>query len=449
MSTSSPARHPFAERPHRTLVMLSLPVMASMVVEPLAGLVDTGFVQRLGAAPASALGAATALLSSILWIFNFLGAGTQTEVALALGRNDKEASRHAVSLALALALVIGVLLSLVAWASIEPAVRWMSDDPGVQSDTASYLRARLVGVPAALVLLTAFGALRGLQDMRTPLWIAGGVSAANIVLDALLIFGAGPIPAFGITGAAWATTASQIAGAGLAVLAVRQRIGLTSRLDVRRAVALLVIGRDMVMRTGALLLFVLWSTRSAIHIGAEAGAAHQALRQIWMLMAFLLDAFAASAQSLVGYFLGAAEVALARRVARVACSWGLGAGAVVALLLLASESMVAFLLVPPPAQVIFSVPWVICAVTQPLNALSFVTDGIHLGTADYAYLRNGMFVATAIGILSLEAIDLRSPNALVLVWLATGLWISVRAVFGVLRLWPGTQTSPLRTREGV
>ena len=53
-------RHPFLDRPHRTLIGLSVPVMAALVVEPLAGLVDTAFVERLGAAYAAALAAASA-----------------------------------------------------------------------------------------------------------------------------------------------------------------------------------------------------------------------------------------------------------------------------------------------------------------------------------------------------------------------------------------------------
>jgi len=77
--------HPFVRNPHRTLIALSLPVLLSLVAEPLTGLVDTAFVARLGAVPLAALGVATVLLSSVFWIFNFLGIGTQTEVARAEG----------------------------------------------------------------------------------------------------------------------------------------------------------------------------------------------------------------------------------------------------------------------------------------------------------------------------------------------------------------------------
>ena len=103
----SPAKHPFVLHPHRTFTTLSLPVMASLVVEPFASLVDTAFVERLGAASAAGLGAATALLSGLLWIFNFLGVGTQTEVAQAMGAGKAQQVGRVASLGMLLAISLG------------------------------------------------------------------------------------------------------------------------------------------------------------------------------------------------------------------------------------------------------------------------------------------------------------------------------------------------------
>jgi MATE family multidrug resistance protein len=426
------------------MLALSIPVMVSLVVEPLAGVVDTAFVERLGSAPAAALGASTVLLSSILWVFNFLGIGTQTEVAHALGRGRRGEARQAVTLALVVAVLFGIAVGLGAWGALGSVARWMSDDSAVRDATIIYTSVRLMGAPAVLVMLVAFGALRGLQDMRTPLWIAAGISALNVVLDALLIFGAGPIPRLGIAGAAWATLASQVLGAAVAVGCVARGLGLSRHIAWGRTGSLLVVGRDMVLRTGSLLFFLLMAQRSALQIGVESGAAHQAVRQIWTLTAFLLDAFASAAQSLVGYFLGARRVAQALRVARVASLWALGTGGALAILLLLLQRPVAALLVPPSAVGLFAGAWVICALSQPLNALSFVTDGIHWGAADFAFLRNGMLISTAAGLVGLSAIDPSSPHALAWVWCVTALWSALRSGFGVARIWPGVGKAPLR-----
>jgi MATE family multidrug resistance protein len=306
-----------------------------------------------------------------------------------------------------------------------------------------YLEIRLLGAPALLAMVAAFGALRGLHDMRTPLWIAAGSNAANAALDAVLIPGLGPIPGFGIAGAAWATVIAQWAGAGFAVAAIRRRVGLPARIDWRRAGSLLVVGRDLFLRTGLLVVFVALATRTATQLGADAGAAHQAIRQVWILTAFALDAFAASAQSLVGYFVGAGQVARARRVAGVAVAWGTGLGVALLLGMLLAQDAVAAALVPVAARPAFAAAWWVAAAAQPLSAVSFVTDGIHWGTRDYRYLRNAMALASTAGALLLFAGEASGRASLAGVWWITALWIAVRAALGAVRVWPGPGRAPL------
>ncbi len=443
-AAASPDDHPFVRRPHRTLLRLSLPVLVSLVAEPLSGLVDTAFVSRLGATPLAALGVGAVLLSSVFWVFNFLGIGTQTEVARALGAGAAARAREVSGIALALAAGLGVVLAAAGWPSVGPAATAMGAEGAVHEGATVYLRIRILGGPAMLLMMASFGALRGLQDMRTPLWIAVGSNALNAALDAVLIFGLGPVPALGIAGAAWATTASQWIGAAWAVAAVRRRIGLPPRLHPRDALDLLVVGRDLFIRTGLLVVFILFATRAATRIGADSGAAHQAVRQVWLFTALVLDAYAATAQSLIGYFLGAGLVAQTRRVAAIACGWGFVTGFALALGMWLGEGPVAALLVPESARALFASAWLVSALAQPLNALSFVTDGIHWGARDYRYLRNAMLTATGLGLTAIALLDESAPGALTRVWLATAAWIAVRSALGVARIWPGLGAAPLR-----
>jgi MATE family multidrug resistance protein len=418
--------------------------MVSLVAEPLTALVDTGFVARLGPAPLAALGVATTLLSSVLWVFNFLSIGTQTELARSHGGGEERKGRQITSLALGLGAVLGVTLALVAWPAAPAALRLLGLDEAGVAAGAGYLRVRLLGAPAVLLTVAASGALRGRQDMRTPLAIALVVNALNLVLDPLLIFGLGPFPRLELVGAAWASIFSQWLGAGLALVAVSRDIGLTSQRVWRDAGRLFTIGVDLFLRTGSLLLFLALATRAANRLGVESGAAHQAVRQSWILTAFLLDAYGVAAQSLVGFFLAAGQRPVARRVARVACSWGLGSGAALAAGMLLATGPVTRLLVPESARLAFLGAWWAAALFQPLNSLSFVTDGIHWGTSDYRFLRNAVATATAIGALLLALLEGHPGFDLTDVWLITGVWIAVRAGFGVARIWPGFGASPLR-----
>ncbi|QGY41351.1 MATE family efflux transporter [Pseudodesulfovibrio cashew] len=438
--------HPFVRRPNRTLLGLALPVLFSLVAEPLTGLADTAFVARLsGSEPVAALGVGTVAFSSIFWAFTFLGIGTQTEVAQAVGGGHHERAVKVVSLAAAMATGIGVILMLAALPVLSPIAALLGGEGAVNDLACQYMYYRLLGAPAVLVTLACFGALRGVQDMRTPLFVAVGINLVNVLLDWWLIFGAGPVAPMGVAGAAIASTASQWIGAIWTLAVVKKRLGLT--MDIRGAgvARLMKIGGDLFVRTGSLLVFLALCTRVANKAGADEGAAYQAIRQFFLFSALFLDAFAISGQSLVGYFLGAGDRALARRVARSVCLWSLATGVVLCGAMLLGEAGVAWLLVPPSAMAVFGPAWLVVSLSQPVGALSFATDGIHWGTGDFRYLRNAMLAASLMAggaVMYLEAV--RPEHLLVYVWLTTALWTSVRAAFGLVRVWPGVGRAPLR-----
>ncbi len=438
LATPRNASSTFESRPQRTFFWLSVPVFVSLVAEPITGLVDTAFVKELGAAPLAALGVGTVVLSSLFWVFNFLAIGTQTEVARTFGAGRLPRARSLASLAGLLCLAFGTATAVLLWVLGDHITTWMAATGEVHRDALTYIDVRACGAPAVLVMAGCFGVLRGLQDMRSPLWIAVGSNLLNVLLDYCLIFGVGPIPAMGVAGAAWATVIAQWSAAFAAVCLVQRRLGWGRELQLGDARVLLVVGFDLFFRTGLLTLFILLTTRAATSISADAGAAHQAIRNVWMFTALALDAFAASAQSLIGYFRGAGRLDLMRRVAAVACQQAFVTGVLLLLAMLASTDLVSAALVPASASSAFVAAWWLAAVFQPLNAISFATDGVHWGTADYRFLRNAMVVATLVGAAALACIEPDGDGSLAGVWLVTGLWICTRAVFGIGRIWPGS-----------
>lgn len=450
MPQSTPAaiqQHPFTRAPHRTVLTLSIPVLLSMVAEPLTGLVDTAFVARLGAESLAALGVGTAVLSATFWIFNFLGIGTQTEVAQAMGRERTERAARFVGLALIIGVVIGLGLIIIGWFGVPWSARALGASGLVAAQAEEYMYIRLFGAPAVLATLAAFGALRGVQDMRTPLWIAVTINVINIGLDAVLVVGYGPIPALGIAGVAAASVTAQWIGALWAVTAVLKRFGRPAQLRLSEAGQLIRIGGDLFVRTALLNAFLLIATRVATQIGPESGAANQAVRQFWVFTALGLDALAITAQSLVGYFVGAGQMNWAKRVAAVTSQWAFTLGVLLSIGMWLGQDAIADLLVPASALSVFGSAWIIATLVQPINAMAFVTDGIHWGTGDFRYLRNVMILSSVIAGGALLLIDTNGQNPLTWVWLITGLWIAVRACFGIARVWPGVGDSPFRVKK--
>ena len=418
-----------------------------MIAEPITGLVDTAFVASLGSVALAALGVGTTSLSSLFWIFNFLGIGAQTEVAQADGKGNPEKAGGIASLAFTLAMGFGLVLILL----LIPSSYWLASLLGasgeVQAEAVSYMQIRLYGAPAVLLMLVTFGVLRGLQDMRTPLWIAIGVNLLNVLLDWMFIFGNGPVPVMGVAGSALASTISQWLGAlaGVAIVAIKLELSLSfTYRDVKR---LLSVGGDLFIRTGLLTFFLAFTTRAANRLGADAGAAHQAIRQVYGFTSLALDAYASTVQSLVGYFIGRSEMDWVKRVVRVGTSWSLWTGFALGALMWLGRGTVVSFLIPETAIRIFLPAWAVSAISQPVSSLAFLTDGVHWGTGDYRYLRNAMILAAIVGFGGILLLDLAKNQSLYWVWIVVGVWVSTRALFGVLRIWPGIGNSVFREKK--
>lgn len=441
------ASHPFLKHPHRTLISLSVPVLLSLTAEPITALVDTAFISSLGVVPLAALGVGTTALSSLFWMFNFLGVGTQTEVAQRYGKGESNETGKILSLALLLSAFFGLLVIL----TLGPTASWIANLLGasgaVQENAVRYMQIRLFGAPAVLLTLAIFGALRGLQDMRSPLWIALGVNVFNLFLDWLLIFGRGPFPAMGVGGSALASTISQWLGALAGLILVAKKIGLTRKIKFQEATKILQIGGDMFVRTGILNIFLAYTTRVANRIGADSGAAHQIIRQVWVFTALALDAYASTVQSLVGYFIGKGSTVIAKQVVRVANGWSIGTGIALGGMMWLGRNLVIGILVPASSVSVFVSAWLISSISQPINSIAFLTDGTHWGTGDFRYLRNAMLIASGIGIAGLWLLESWGRPTLFWVWVIIAVWNSFRALFGWIRIWPGVGNSPFNQAQ--
>ena len=80
---------------------------------------------------------------------------------------------------------------------------------------------------------------------------------------------------------------------------------------------------------------------------------------------------------------------------------------------------------------------------QPINALAFGTDGVHWGTGDFKYLRDATTIATIVGVIILYGVGWLYGLTILTVWIVTGVWIVIRILFGMGRIWPGSEKAPL------
>lgn len=437
----------FLKTPVKGFLFLWFPVLFSMIAEPLTGLVDTAFVAQLGSESLAALGIGTVVVTGALGLFNFLSVGSQTEISQASGRGDLKEGRLMASQALTIGALIGSALLLLALSFAPSLASLMGGTNSVQEHAAIYIQIRAFAAPAVLLTMTSFGILYGLANMKAPLYIALTVNILNLILDPLLIFGYGPFPELGIAGAALASSISQWIGAGLCGYKILQTLGFTPGFRKKDIIKLVGIAKNLLLRSLSLILFLLLSTRIANQYGTESGAAHQAIRQVWIFSALFLDAAAVTAQSLIGFYYGTADILRSRQVARLVCLGSLGLGIILMLTMILGTNIFARILVPHDAYSIFYPAWIVSAIVQPIAAIAYVTDGIHWGTGDFKYLKNAVIFATLCGIGALGMVSSLGIGNLTTIWYFMALWITIRAIFGFLRIWPGIGHSPLALKS--
>ena len=380
----------------REIARLALPALGALAADPLVSLIDTAVVGRLGAEALAAVAVASAVFGVAFALFNFLAYGTTPLVAQAVGRDDTATAGRLSVDALYIGVTLGLASTLVLVLLAVPLVNAMGATGDVIGDAGGYLRVRSLALPALMIVTAGHGIFRGFQDTKTPLVITLGLSAVNLVLDPILIFGLG----WGVVGAAIATVIAQYVGA-LWFLAVlwrrRDAMGIQLSLPTWSELRpLLGAGRALVIRTGSLLAVITLATAVAARVGTTSVAAHQVLLQLWIFLALVVDALAIAAQAMVGKTI-VADPFQARVISDRLLGMGLLAGIALGLGMAAVAGLLPGVFTGD-TEVIIAVgsAYAFVVLLQPLNGLVFVWDGIGIGAAAFNYLAWSMLGAAAV-----------------------------------------------------
>ncbi|WP_432012017.1 MATE family efflux transporter [Streptomyces cucumeris] len=383
-------------RHDREILALAVPAFGALVAEPLFLMVDSAVIGHLGTAQLAGFGVAAALLSTAVNVFVFLAYATTAAVARRIGAGDPAGAIRQGMDGIWLALLLGALVVAVAI----PAAPALADLFGASETAAphatTYLRISTLGIPAMLVVLAATGVLRGLQNTRTPLYVAVGGFAANAALNATLVYVAG----LGIAGSAWGTVIAQNAMAAVYLLVVvrgARRHGASLRPDAAGIRTCAQAGTPLLIRTLSLRAVMLIATAVAARLGDTDIAAHQIVLGLWNLLAFALDAIAIAGQAIIGRYLGASDAEGARAACRRMVLWGVVCGVVLGLLVIVSRPLFIPLFTTDPAVRDALLPaLLVAAVTQPISGVVMVLDGVLMGAGDGPYLAGAMLITLAV-----------------------------------------------------
>ncbi|MGI6565883.1 MAG: MATE family efflux transporter [Limnochordia bacterium] len=309
----------------RQVMSLAWPAVIENLLVMSVGIADTAMVGRLGAAYLAGVELASRLVNFAVAIFAAILIGTTALVARSIGANDKETANEAMRQALVLVTIIGVPLLFLGTLYAEDCVAFMMamqefPDSAVIEAGTTYLRIMVPFLVFALLMMTINSCLRGAGDTRTPMVITGISNVVNIVGNYILIYGAGPVPAMGVAGAAWATNMSWLMGlflvfknvyGGRGVLSLRVHGRFSFNAEIVRRIVRVGIPAAVeqgLMRSAQLIYGMIVAGMDTVSIAAHAVALTAES------ISFMPGAgFSLAATTLVGQSLGAGDPERAER----------------------------------------------------------------------------------------------------------------------------------------
>ena len=199
---------------------LALPVILTNLLQSLVNVVDVFMVGRLGPIALAAVGISSAIRMLMLVLLISVAAGGMSLISQAKGARDplrmSNVTRQAVSSGLLLSFVLGALGYLLA----EPLLALVNSggEPEAVKLGTQYLRIIFLGTPFLVLNIVMNRLMQGAGDTITPLLLTGSLNLLNIVFNYIFMFGAGPVPAFGVAGAAMGTVLAR--GLGVVIIFV-------------------------------------------------------------------------------------------------------------------------------------------------------------------------------------------------------------------------------------
>jgi MATE family multidrug resistance protein len=390
---------------HRTILAIALPIMLSNVSTPLLGAVDTAVVGQIpDPAYIGAVAVGSLIFTFLFWAFGFLRMGTTGLTAQALGAQDQEELVACLGRSLLIAFAAAGLMLLLQWPIREIAFELLHASDNVERLGQDYFDIRIWAAPATLANFALLGWFIGLGRTDIALVLQLVLNLSNIALDLWFVLGLG----WDVRGVAAGTVLAEILAAGVGlVLAARhaRSIGaawsLTRLLVPRQLKRTLIVNRDIMVRSLALIFVMVWFTAQGAAQGDVRLAANAVLLQFISISAYFLDGLAFSAEALVGRAVGAMRRAALAAAAFKTSLWAGGVAALMSLLLwLLGERLIDLLTVDSAVRAAARVylPWAIGA--PLLGVWAFQLDGIFIGATRTADMRNAMLTSTAIFLLA-------------------------------------------------
>jgi len=408
------------------------PVLLSQASIPLVGLVDTIVIGRTGQTlELAGVALGVTVMSFIFWSFGFLRMGVTGLTARAVGEADPKETQSILLRSVVAGTAIGALLFALQLFLIPTALKFMQASQDIEGISSQYMTARMWGAPAILACYAINGWLLGQGKTACALILQIITNSVNIGLDIYFVQELG-MGAKGVgLGTAIAEWTSLLTGIIICSILIILKGGPASGLfhknnlfALDRLKHMFAVNANIMIRTIALLGLMTWFANSGARQGGIALAANHVLLQIITVSAFILDAFAVTAEARVGAAIGAKSRINFWRAVRLTTEFAVVSAIVTSILIALLGPIFVDYAVADNAVVELAKQFIpIVALAPILGVASWQLDGIFIGATNSSAMRNSTIIAL-IGYIALDILLRPLGN-----W---GVWIAFIASY-VLR----------------
>lgn len=406
------------------ILALAIPATIENVLQTAVGFIDALMISKIGLVAVTAVGIANTILNVYLALFIALGVGASALIAQKIGAKRPDEAQKVTNQAVMLTLAVSLLLGIISIVFGESLLRVMGASEAVLQEALQFFM--VVGGGALFMgLMTIFGSiLRATGDTKSPMKISVVVNIGNVVIDYILIFGLGPIPALGVLGTAIGTVLSRGLGCWLLYRKVQQsespvdHASLFNSGSYRPLVNLSIPAtlERLVMRLGQVLYFGL-----IVSISAKTFAAHSIAGNIESFTYMPAYGLATAATTLVGNAVGAGESQQAKRYGYSAAKYGVIFMSLLGVVLFFGAPFFASLFTSDQEalrQIVIALR--IDAFAQPGLAISLITTGALQGMGD----TKSPLYSTAFGMWGIRVVGVIVLSKYLGLGIA-GIWLSI------------------------
>ncbi len=389
MTTQHTTLNTFPER-LKKLVALALPIFIGGAVMTSYHLINAFWVGRLG--PDSVAIVATCFPINLLMISIGSGLSQATSIMVSQhhGAEDYPARNHLAAQAMTTVALLALLLSTCGYLFAPHILKLMVGDGELAGNALAYLRITFMGTLFLFIGAIYQSILRGIGQARAPLRVVAGSVLLNALLDPLLIFGVGPFPAIGVTGAAYATVITQFIAAVIGVrLMLRPEYGIEIKRQHLRPnfaimIALIRLGLPASIEQSMQAITVTVMTTLAAKFGAAVLAAYGIIFRVLTFSLIPSLSIAMATSILTGQAAGAGDKQNIRTIAKTSALFGLSLMLCITATLFFCATPIMKVFVPDAPELIQHGTQIlrILALSLPLTGIQMAVNGSFRGTGN-------------------------------------------------------------------